>query len=69
MAEYQRIEYRIGKDGRVIETVIDGVGSGCVPTTAEIETALGTIESRQLLPEYDQDTDVTTETIQTVNQG
>jgi len=69
MAEYQRIEYRIGKDGRITETVIDGVGAGCVAATATIETALGTVESRELLPEYEQDTDVTTETTQTINQG
>jgi hypothetical protein len=26
MAEYQKIEYRIGKDGKVTETVINGNG-------------------------------------------
>lgn len=52
MAEYQQIEYRIGTDGRVIETVIGASGHGCTETTAVFETALGNIEKRELLPEY-----------------
>ncbi|MBE9077039.1 DUF2997 domain-containing protein [Romeria aff. gracilis LEGE 07310] len=52
MAEYQRVEYRIGKDGKVTETVLDGQGESCTLATAEMERSLGLVESRELLPEY-----------------
>ena len=52
MAEYQKIEYRIGKDGKITETVINASGETCTDTTAPIEDALGEIESQELLPEY-----------------
>lgn len=55
MAEYQRIEYRIGKDGKVVETVIGGSGPACTQATASIESALGQVEGRTLLPEHDED--------------
>jgi hypothetical protein len=54
MAEYQQIEYRILKDGSVQETVLKATGESCVQTTAEVEAALGTIQDRTLLPEYQQ---------------
>jgi hypothetical protein len=52
MAEYQKIEYHIGKDGKITETVINASGSSCITTTSGIEQALGEIESQELLPEY-----------------
>lgn len=52
MAEYQKIEYRIGKDGQISEKVIDGSGSTCVDSTKDVEDALGKVESQELLPEY-----------------
>lgn len=52
MAEYQKIEYRIGKDGKITETVINASGKSCTQTTAPLEDALGEIESQELLPEY-----------------
>jgi hypothetical protein len=52
MAEYQRIEYIIGKDGKVTEKVIDGSGNSCLSTTSAIEADLGRVSDRQLLPEY-----------------
>ena len=52
MNEYQKIEYRIGKDGKITETVINASGSSCTSTTSEIEKALGEVESQELLPEY-----------------
>jgi hypothetical protein len=57
MANYQKIEYRIGKDGKVTETVIDGTGESCILATAGLEESLGKVESRELLPEYDGDGD------------
>ncbi|WP_242055175.1 MULTISPECIES: DUF2997 domain-containing protein [Nostocales] len=52
MAEYQKIEYRIGKDGKITETVINASGSSCTSTTSGIEKALGEVENQELLPEY-----------------
>jgi hypothetical protein len=49
MTEYQRIEYRIGKDGKVIETVLNASGDRCLKATAGIEQALGRVESREHL--------------------
>jgi Protein of unknown function (DUF2997) len=55
MAEYQKIEYRIGKDGKIIETVLNGSGPNCLAATAAIEAELGPIQSREFLPEYHED--------------
>ncbi len=52
MAEYQKIEYRIGKDGKIVERVLNATGSSCVETTKSLEQSLGEIESQELLPEY-----------------
>jgi hypothetical protein len=52
MAEYRRIEYRIGKDGKIVETVLNASGAGCTETTSAIEQALGEVESQELLPQY-----------------
>lgn len=52
MAEYQKIEYRIGKDGKIAETVINVSGPSCTATTSSVEKALGEVESQELLPEY-----------------
>lgn len=52
MAEYQKIEYRISKDGKITETVIGAIGTSCTETTQGIEADLGEVESRELLPEY-----------------
>lgn len=52
MTEYQRIEYRIGKDGKITETVLNASGTSCTQTTAAIEQTLGQVEARELLPEY-----------------
>ena len=66
MAEYQKIEYRIGQDGKITETVLNGVGSGCTEATSGIEAALGEVESQKLLPEYYADeNDATIATTQT----
>lgn len=57
MAEYRKIEYRIGKDGKIVETVLTASGEHCTSTTAEIERSLGKVESQELLPEYYEDED------------
>ncbi|UBF25557.1 DUF2997 domain-containing protein [Kovacikia minuta CCNUW1] len=75
MAEYQKIEYRIGKDGKVTETVLDGKGETCLLVTEGLERSLGEVESRELLPEYDGDAenavgiDAVTSQSQTLQQG
>jgi hypothetical protein len=68
MAEYQRIEYRIGRDGKVVETVLGGMGESCVNATEGIEAALGAIADREYLPEYDEAVDVTLATVQQSQQ-
>jgi len=71
MAEYQKIEYRIGKDGKIVEKVLNVTGSSCVETTKGIEKSLGKIESQELLPEYYQDDELIpsseTQSLQTSN--
>jgi hypothetical protein len=52
MSQYQRIEYLIGKDGKIVERAIDMSGSECVAITAEIESNLGKVETRELLSSY-----------------
>ena len=52
MAEYQKIEYRINKDGKITEKVVNVSGSSCIETTSGMEKALGEVESQELLPEY-----------------
>jgi hypothetical protein len=52
MSQYQRIEYLIGKDGKIVERAVDMTGSECVAIAAEIESNLGKVETRQLLPNY-----------------
>lgn len=52
MAEYQKIEYRIGKDGKVTEKVLNASGESCTETTASLESALGQVKSQEFLPEY-----------------
>ena len=62
MAEYQKVEYRIGKDGKITEEVINASGSSCIETTLGMEKALGEVESQKLLPEYYEDDENQTET-------
>lgn len=58
MPEYIKVEYRIGKDGRVAETVLNGSGSSCTLATAGLESALGAVQNRELLPEFHQLTEI-----------
>lgn len=60
MAEYQRIEYRIGQDGKVIEIVLDGSGVSCTAATTPMEQALGQVKSQELLPAYYDDEEALT---------
>jgi len=52
MSQYQRIEYLIGKDGKIVERAIDISGSECIAMTAQIESNLGKVETRELLSSY-----------------
>lgn len=54
MAEYQQVEYTIDKQGNLIERVLNVKGKGCLDLTEEIEKALGVVEKREFLPEYEQ---------------
>ena len=55
MTDYQKIEYRIGKDGTITETVLNAAGLSCTEATVAIEHALGTVESQEFLPAYYED--------------
>lgn len=69
MAEYRKVEYRIGKDGKIVETVLNGTGESCTETTAPMEKALGEVQSRELLPEYYQtDENIITESTQSIDR-
>jgi hypothetical protein len=63
MAEYQRIEYRIGKDGKIVETVIGGLGPTCIQAKTGLEAELGQVERRELLPEYEEGENTELETV------
>jgi hypothetical protein len=63
MTEYQRIEYRIGSDGKVTERVLNGRDDRCVVSTNELETALGEVEQREYLPEYRESENAVTATV------
>ncbi|MBG0744853.1 MAG: DUF2997 domain-containing protein [Cylindrospermopsis raciborskii KL1] len=69
MAEYQRIEYRINKEGKIIEKVLNATGSNCIETTKHIETLLGQVETRELLPEYHQQPETNQESIINTQQS
>ncbi len=69
MAEYQKVEYCIGKDGKITETVINASGSSCTAITSGIEKALGEVESQELLPEYyEGEENLTTEETKSLTQ-
>ena len=70
MTDYQTIEYRIGKDGKITEKVLNGSGTDCTEITLEIERAIGTIESQKLLPDYYEGNEsLMLEDTQTLRQG
>jgi hypothetical protein len=69
MAEYRKIEYRIGKDGKIVETVLNTSGVSCTETTSVIEQALGEVESQKLLPQYyETEDDLETDETQSLTQ-
>lgn len=49
--QYYQIEFTINSDGSITEKVIAS-GSNCTAVTKELETAMGKIQSQELLPEY-----------------
>lgn len=71
MTKYLKIEYLIAPDGKITERVINGSGNDCLETTAAIESELGQVEQRKLLPEYYESEDllVNQESINLKNQA
>jgi hypothetical protein len=55
MTKYLQIEYLIAPDGKITERVINGSGNDCLETTSAIESELGQVEQRELLPSYYED--------------
>jgi hypothetical protein len=52
MSQYQKVEYRIGTDGQITETVLNAEGPSCTANTTGMEAALGSVIHQDLLPEY-----------------
>ncbi|MEG4286267.1 DUF2997 domain-containing protein [Microcoleus sp. A006_D1] len=48
--QYYKIEITINKDGTITEKVLAS-GTDCTAITAELEKALGEVQSQELLPE------------------
>lgn len=48
----RRIEFLIKPDGTIVEKVLEGSGNACIMDTAPMESALGEVISREMLPEY-----------------
>ena len=65
--EYQNIEIKIGKDGKVFLEVSGVNGKKCLLLTKELEEALGDIENREFKPEFD-DEDFDEDNILTTEQ-
>lgn len=61
MAQYQKVEFRIDKDGKITENVIGATGASCTLGTSAMEAALGTVEKREFLPEYYTETETESE--------
>ena len=69
MAEYQRIEYRIGNDGTITEIVLNATGASCIEATTAMEQALGSVASQEFLPAYyEGEETLTDETRQSLQQ-
>jgi hypothetical protein len=48
----RRIEFLIKSDGTIVEKVLESSGNACIVDTAPVESALGEVISREMLPEY-----------------
>ena len=64
--EYQNIEIKIDKEGKVFLEVSGVSGKKCLELTKELEKSLGEVESRELKPEFD-DEDMMEDNILTTN--
>lgn len=56
--QYYKVEFTINSDGTITEKVLAS-GANCVEVTQALEQAIGEIKSQELLPEYNQPTDLT----------
>ena len=52
MSKQQKLKFTIRQDGYVTEEVLGAVSNECVNITRAIEEKLGSVESRDLKPEY-----------------
>ena len=55
--QYYKIEFTINSDGTITEKVLAS-GENCVEMTQALEQAIGEIKFQELLPEYNQPTDL-----------
>lgn len=55
--QYFKIEFTINLDGTITEKVLAS-GTNCTEVTKALEKAIGELQSQELLPEYNQPTDL-----------
>jgi hypothetical protein len=55
--QYYKVEITINPDGTITEKVLNGSGSSCTELTKDLD--LGKVESQQLLPEYQEQNQIT----------
>ena len=65
--QYYQVEFTINPDGTITEKVLNGSGSNCTELTKDLD--LGTIKSQELLPEYQEQNQITPEQEDNLWQG
>ncbi|CAD5984973.1 DUF2997 domain-containing protein [Planktothrix agardhii] len=55
--QYYQVEFTINPDGTITEKVLNGSGSNCTELTKNLE--LGEVKSQELLPEYQEQNQIT----------
>ncbi|MCB8762100.1 DUF2997 domain-containing protein [Planktothrix agardhii] len=55
--QYYKVEFTINPDGTITEKVLNGSGSNCTELTKDLE--LGEVKSQELLPEYQEQNQIT----------
>ncbi len=65
--QYYKVEFTINPDGTITEKVLNGSGNSCTELTKDLD--LGTIKSQELLPEYQEQNQITPEQEENLWQG
>ncbi|GDZ95129.1 hypothetical protein PA905_33680 [Planktothrix agardhii CCAP 1459/11A] len=65
--QYYKVEFTINPDGTITEKVLNGSGSSCTELTQDLD--LGEVKSQELLPEYQEQNQITPEQEENLWQG